>query len=198
MSTIIKICGLRTEKDVDCINAVKPDYAGVVLCSRLGRSIDREEAKRLRRRLDPNIPLVGLFVNDPFCDVLVALRQGIVDMVQLQGTESEEYITSLQMMSRKPVIKACRVHDASVLPYAESSAADYILLESKAEGQRYDSALIQQVKRPYFLSGGLEPENLEMAIQELHPWGVNLLEGVETDGHLDERKVAAAVEIARG
>ena len=197
MSTIIKICGLRTEQDVDCINAAKPDYAGVVLCSRLHRGIDREQAKQLRRRLDSNIPLIGLFVNDPFCDVLVALRQGIVDMVQLQGTESEEYITSLQMMSRKPVIKACRVHDASVLPYAESSAADYILLDSASEGERYRPELIQQVKRPYFLSGGLSPENLEKAIQELHPWGVNLLEGVETEGQIDPRKVAAAVEIAR-
>lgn len=198
MSTVIKVCGLRTETDVDCINAARPDYAGVVLCSRYWRGVDFEQAKRLRKRLDPNIPLVGLFVNDTFCDVLVALRQGIVDMVQLQGTESEEYITSLQMMSRKPVIKACRVHDASVLPYAESSAADYILLESRAECEQYDPDLVRQVKRPYFLSGGLTPENLQEAIQELHPWGVNLAEGVETDGRLDGYKVARAVELAKG
>jgi phosphoribosylanthranilate isomerase len=108
MSVKIKISGLRSEQEVDLVNEVRPDFASIMLCQRFWRRVDFDQARALRRRLNSNIPLVGVFVNDKFSDVLVALRQGVVDMVQLQGTESEEYITSLQMMSYgKPVIKAC-------------------------------------------------------------------------------------------
>lgn len=208
MSTKIKICGLRRLEDVAFVNEAQPDYAGVILCRRFWRSIDFKQAKLLRQHLDPNIPLVGVFVNDRFSDVLVALRQGIVDMVQLQGTESEEYITSLQVMSHnKPVIKACQVHSAEVLPYAENSAADYILLDSGAgagSGKLMDWSLVQDVHRPFFLAGGLNPDNIPKAIEAVHPWGIDLSSGVErvtgpepSDRVKDREKILAAVAAVR-
>lgn len=198
MSTKIKICGLRRLEDVDFVNEAKPDYAGVILCRRFWRGVDFEQAKALRKRLDPNIPLVGVFVNDRFTDVLVSLRQGIVDMVQLHGTESEEYITNMQIMSRKPIIKACQLHDASVIPYAVNSAADHILLDSgSGSGQTFDWSMVKDVKRPFFLAGGLTPENIPAAIESVHPWGVDISSGVETDRVKDRDKILAAVEAVR-
>ena len=206
MSTKIKICGLRRIEDVDFVNEAKPDYAGVILCRRFWRGIDFEQAALLRRHLDPNIPLVGVFVNDKFSDVLVALRQGIVDMVQLHGTESEEYITSLQMMSYgKSVIKACQVHSPDVIPYAENSAADYILLDSGAgSGKTFDWNIVRDVKRDFLLAGGLTPENLPKAIEAVRPWGVDLCGGTEiqvgpnpSDRIKDREKILAAVEAVR-
>ncbi|MCC8076148.1 MAG: phosphoribosylanthranilate isomerase [Clostridiales bacterium] len=198
MSTKIKICGLRRVEDVDFVNEAKPDYAGVILCRRFWRGIDFDQAKLLRKRLDPNIPLVGVFVNDRFSDVVVALRQGVVDMVQLHGTESEEYITSVQMMARKPVIKACQVHDPSVIPYAVNSAADHILLDSGAgSGETFDWSIIQNVERPFILAGGLTPENIPQAIEAVHPWGIDISSGVETDKVKDRDKILAAVEAVR-
>ncbi|MCD8009080.1 MAG: phosphoribosylanthranilate isomerase [Clostridiales bacterium] len=198
MSTKIKICGLRRVEDVDFVNEAKPDYAGVILCRRFWRGVDFDQAKLLRKRLDPNIPLVGVFVNDRFSDVVVALRQGIVDMVQLHGTESEEYITSVQMMARKPVIKACQVYDPSVIPYAVNSAADHILLDSGAgSGQTFDWSIVQGVERPFLLAGGLTPENIPQAIEAVHPWGIDISSGVETDKVKDRDKILAAVEAVR-
>lgn len=198
MATKIKICGLRRVEDVDFVNEAKPDFAGVILCRRFWRSVDFDQAKLLRKHLDPNIPLVGVFVNDRFFDVLVALRQGIVDMVQLHGTESEDYITSMQLMSRKPVIKACQVHDASVIPYAVNSAADHILLDSgSGSGQTFDWSIVKDVQRPFMLAGGLTPENIPAAISAIHPWGVDLSSGVETDRVKDRAKILAAVEAVR-
>ncbi|MCD7843473.1 MAG: phosphoribosylanthranilate isomerase [Clostridiales bacterium] len=198
MSTKIKICGLRRVEDVDFVNEAKPDYAGVILCRRFWRGIDFDQAKLLRKRLDPNIPLVGVFVNDRFSDVVVALRQGVVDMVQLHGTESEEYITSVQMMTRKPVIKACQVYDPSVIPYAVNSAADHILLDSGAgSGETFDWSIVQNVERPFILAGGLTPENIPQAIEAVHPWGIDISSGVETDKVKDRDKILAAVEAVR-
>lgn len=200
MPTKIKIGGLCRLEDVDFVNEAKPDFAGVVLCKRYAWGIGLEQARAIRKRLNPDIPLVGLFVNDQYMDVLVALYQGVIDIAQLQGTESEEYIQDLKMMSRKRVIKACQVDSTDVLPYAERSSADYILMGTEPGpnlDRLMDWSLLKEMKRPYILSGGLNPENLSDAIETLHPWGVNLSTGVETNGVKDREKILAAVEIAR-
>ena len=206
MSVKIKISGLRTEQEVDFVNEVRPDFASIMLCQRFWRRVDFEQARVLRRRLNADIPLVGVFVNDKFSDVLVALRQGIVDMVQLQGTESEEYITSLQMMSYgKPVIKACEVHSQEVIPYAENSAADHILLHCPpVEGQPQSWDAVKDVSRNFILAGNLSPDNLTQALNSVHPWGVDLCGGVEvstgperTDRVKDRRLLLEATEVVR-
>jgi phosphoribosylanthranilate isomerase len=206
MSVKIKISGLRTEQEVDFVNEVRPDFASIMLCQRFWRRVDFEQARVLRRRLNADIPLVGVFVNDKFSDVLVALRQGIVDMVQLQGTESEEYITSLQMMSYgKPVIKACEVHSPEVIPYAENSAADHILLHCPPiEGQPQSWDVVKDVSRDFILAGNLSPDNLTQALNSVHPWGVDLCGGVEvstgperTDRVKDRRLLLEAAEVVR-
>ena len=206
MSVKIKISGLRTEQEVDFVNEVRPDFASIMLCQRFWRRVDFEQARVLRRRLNADIPLVGVFVNDKFSDVLVALRQGVVDMVQLQGTESEEYITSLQMMSYgKPVIKACEVHSQEVIPYAENSAADHILLHCPpVEGQPQSWDAVKDVSRNFILAGNLSPDNLTQALNSVHPWGVDLCGGVEvstgperTDRVKDRRLLLEATEVVR-
>ena len=206
MSIKIKLSGLRCEQDVDYVNEARPDWASVMLCHRFWRCVDFDQARQLRRRLRDDIPLVGVFVNDKFSDVLVALRQGIVDMVQLQGTESEEYITSLQMMSYgKPIIKACELHSPEVIPYAENSAADHILLHCpRTEGAPQCWNAVQGIRRPFLLAGGLTPENMAEAVEAVHPWGVDLCTGIETvtgpeltDRVKDHKRILEAVELAR-
>lgn len=196
MATKIKICGLCRLEDVDFVNEVKPDYAGVVMCRRFWRGIELEQAKAIRRRLDPNIPLVGVFVNDRFMDVLVALRQGYIDCAQLQGTESEEYIDHLKLMSGKPVIKALQMDNTSDVSYGLNSCADHIMFGT-GNGQTFDWSLVKHVQRPYILSGGLTPENIRDAMEQLHPYGVDFMNGVETDGVKDFNKIRSVIETVR-
>lgn len=206
MSTKIKICGLRRIEDVDFVNEAKPDYAGVILCRRFWRGIDFDQAKRLRDRLDPSIPLVGVFVNDKFSDVLMALRTNVVDMVQLHGTESEEYISSLHMLNKGvEIIKAVQVHSPDVIHYAVDSCADHILLDSAGHNsQGFDWKLVNGVQRNFFLAGGLTPETIPQAIEQVHPWGIDICGGVEDvigpnpcDRIKSREKILAAVEAVR-
>lgn len=61
----------------------------------------------------------------------------------------------------------------------------------------YDWSLVRSVQRPYFLAGGLDPDNVADAIAALHPYGVDVSSGIETDGVKDESKMAAFVAAAR-
>ena len=74
---------------------------------------------------------------------------------------------------------------------AEGSLADYILLDSGAgTGAVFDWKLIQNIKRPYFLAGGLSPENVETAIRYLNPYAVDVSSGIESDGKKQKSKMA--------
>ena len=64
-------------------------------------------------------------------------------------------------------------------------------------GKTFDWSLVQSVQRPYFLAGGLDPDNVADAIAALHPYGVDVSSGIETDGVKDESKMAAFVAAAR-
>lgn len=196
MATKIKLCGLRSLADARLANEVQPDFAGVVLCRRFWRGIDFDLALAIRRTLSSNIPLVGVFVNDEFSTVHASLRRGVVDMVQLEGTESEEYIRDLMILTGKQVIKGCNVSGPEVPAQVERTAANYLLFSSLSE-HPFDWAWLEQVQRPFILSGGLNAQNLPLAIHQLHPWGVDLSSGVETDCVKDARKVHEAVELVR-
>jgi phosphoribosylanthranilate isomerase len=196
MATKIKLCGLRSLEDARLANEVKPDFAGVVLCRRFWRGIDFELASAIRRTLSSNIPLVGVFVNDEFSTVHAALRRGVVDMVQLEGTESETYIRDLMLFTGKEVIKGCNVTGPDVPSKVEHTAANYLLFSSEND-KPFEWDWVAQVQRPFILSGGLTVENLPQALRRLHPWGVDLSAGVETDCVKDPEKVRAAVELVR-
>jgi phosphoribosylanthranilate isomerase len=196
MATKIKLCGLRSLEDAKLANEVKPDFAGVVLCRRFWRGIDFDLASAIRRTLSSNIPLVGVFVNDEFSTVHAALRRGVVDMVQLEGTESETYIRDLMLYTGKPVIKGCNVTGPEVPGLVERTAANYLLFSNLVD-EPFDWNWIRDIQRPYCLSGGLNAENLHQAREQLHRWGVDLSSGVETDCKKDGEKVRAAVELVR-
>ena len=73
-----------------------------------------------------------------------------------------------------------------------------MLLDSGAgTGKTFDWSLVRSVQRPYFLAGGLDPDNVADAIAALHPYGVDVSSGIETDGVKGESKMAAFVAAAR-
>jgi phosphoribosylanthranilate isomerase len=81
---------------------------------------------------------------------------------------------------------------------AEASSADVVLLDSGAgTGRAFDWQLVQRIRRPYFLAGGLDPENVESAVKLLRPFAVDVSSGIETDGRKDRRKMAAFVAAVR-
>ena len=107
--TKIKICGLKRPEDIGIVNRLKPDFVGFVFAESK-RKIDKKQAGKLREALDPDIPAVGVFVNEPIQNVTELCREGIIQLVQLHGNEDDCYIEEIRKnLPDTPLIKAVRV-----------------------------------------------------------------------------------------
>lgn len=196
--TKIKLCGLSRTQDIEAANKLKPDYIGFVFAAKSKRRVSPLKATELKSRLDPEIKAVGVFLDDDLDAVAAMMNLGIVDLVQLHGSEDEEYIRKLRTITDKPVIKAFIINSAEDVKRAEASTADYILLDGgKGEGKAFDWSLLKNIRRPYFLAGGLNPGNAADAVRTLAPFSVDVSTGIETDGKKDEEKMTAFVNAVR-
>lgn len=197
--TKIKLCGLTRCSDVEAVNALRPEYIGFVFYKNSSRYITPEEAYMLRKRLSPGIRAVGVFVREEAEAVGALLERGLIDMAQLHGGEDEAYIRRLRKFTEKPLIRAFRVETERDIIAAKQCSADHILLDSGegGTGKVFDWELSVQMKRPYFLAGGLTPQNVEKAVRRLHPFAVDVSSGIETDGRKDFDKMAAFVAAVR-
>lgn len=187
MKMKIKICGLFRACDIEYVNAAKPDYIGFVF-TKSKRQVPLEHAKFLKSRLDPQITAVGVFMDAELSFIEEVLREGIVDMVQLHGSETEEYIEQIAV----PVIKAVRIGDP--IP----NNANYLLFDSQEAGSGipFDWSQIPKTEQPFFLAGGITLENLPQAIQ-VNPFGIDVSSGVETEGLKDRQKIETIVRSVR-
>lgn len=197
MSARIKICGLFRMEDIAYANEVKPDYVGFVF-AKSRRQVNREMAAKMRKALAPGILAAGVFVDAPCEEIVECLEEGLIDLVQLHGKETEADIRYLRAVTGKPVIKAVRPACAKEVQAWLDSEADYLLFDSGAgSGTTFDWSLLEGVNRDYFLAGGLHEGNLPGAIRNLAPFAVDLSSGVETNGVKDLEKMRTAVRLAR-
>ena len=198
--SLIKICGLYRDADIDFVNEAKPDYAGFILnFPKRHRNLEIEEAARLRSRLDQGIKAVGVFVNQPADTVLAAAVSIGLDVIQLHGSEDDAYITDIQNRSGIPVWIAFKIRSASDLKKAEESKADEILLDNGyGTGETFDWSVLGDFKRPFILAGGLTPKNIKEAINTYHPRVLDISSGVEKERVKDLGLIKQAVVAVRG
>ena len=196
--TRIKLCGLSRPCDIETANELRPDYIGFVFAPKSRRYVTVETAAELKSLLAPGIPAVGVFVDENPEMIATLLKSGVIDLAQLHGRESEEYLKELRKHTEKPVIRAFRVTSAGDIREAEESSADYILLDSGAgSGTAFNWELLKGIKRPYFLAGGLHPGNVSEAVRALRPFAVDVSSGIETGGKKDPLKMEAFVKAVR-
>lgn len=194
----IKFCGLSCQNDIDEVNKLLPEYIGFVFAPKSRRYISPDKAFELKRLLSSKIKAVGVFVNETPEQVADLSNKGIVDIVQLHGNEDEAYIRELRKLTDKSIMKAFRIETTANIEMAKQSTADYVLLDSGAgTGNVFDWKLIRDMKRPYFLAGGLSLDNVGKAIEQLTPYAVDVSSGIETDGHKDKEKMAAFIAAVR-
>ncbi|MCR4839092.1 MAG: phosphoribosylanthranilate isomerase [Eubacterium sp.] len=198
-STKIKFCGLRTTEDVEYANELRPDYVGFVFAKNSKRMVTERQAELLKSALEPGIIKVGVFVREDPERIANLLHHGTIDYVQLHGGEDTEYIRKLRKLTDHPIIQAFRVDTKEDLAAAEKSEADYILLDSGTggTGTAFNWELLKGFSRPYFLAGGLSPENVREAIETLHPYVVDVSSGIETDGRKDPAKMEKFIDVVR-
>lgn len=195
----IKICGISRECDVDFINEAKPDYVGFIFADGSRRKICSSTASGYRARLDPFIQTVGVFMGAPISTVTSLLLDGVIDMAQLHGNESEEYIRTLKALTGAPVIKALRFENFEQIKGYESSSADYLLLDhgSGGTGIAFDWSEIGELKKSFFLAGGVTLSNIDEAMK-IDSYCIDISSGAETDGRKDREKIIALVNKVRG
>ena len=196
--TKIKLCGLTRPCDIEYVNELLPEYIGFVFAPKSRRYISPEKAEVLREHLDDRITPVGVFVDEKIEVIADLIKRKIIDIVQLHGNESEQYIEDLRRVIDCPVIKAFRIESEADIVRANNSSADYVLLDSGGgTGTTFDHSLLKDIARPYFLAGGLTPENVETAVKQLKSFAVDVSSSLETDGFKDKIKMTAFVNAVR-
>ena len=220
--TKIKICGLKRIEDIEAANELCPEYIGFVFADFSHRYVDKETAAKLKAHLYPKIQAVGVFVDEDISFVAELLNEKIIDIAQLHGTEDNGYIEELRRLttgaatvwadspeadrhgagklaSDKPrIIKAFNMRKIKDISEIEASSADLVLVDSgTGSGETFDWSSLAEIRRPYLLAGGLGPDNVRSAVESLHPYGVDVSSGVETDKVKDTEKMKNFVSIVR-
>ena len=194
----IKICGIKRLEDIEIVNRYKPDYIGFVFADSK-RKVSHDLARKLKDNLDSDIISVGVFVDAPEKEILEFFGEGIIEVAQLHGHESEEYISDLKDKTNGEliIINAIEMNDEVDLLQYNDSIADYLLLDSgKGSGKTFDWGLIRKdLKKEFFLAGGLDGENVTLAVDEFDPYAVDLSSSLETDGFKDEIKIKEIMEV---
>ena len=196
----IKICGLKRLEDIEIVNKYKPDYIGFVFADSK-RKVSHELAGQLKDNLNPEIVSVGVFVDAEQEEIIELFRNGVIDVAQLHGSEDEEYITGLKDKTnhKLEIINAIEMSEEVDLGSYENTQADFLLLDSgKGSGKTFDWRLIRKnLKKEFFLAGGLDVSNICQAIEEFKPYAVDLSSSLETDDYKDENKIKEIMEVIR-
>ena len=125
---------------------------------------------------------------------------GIIDVIQLHGDEDADFIQRLRELTGAPIIKAAKIRTPEDIGRVQVLGADYVLLDNgTGTGEMFDHSLLDsaEIRQPFFLAGGLTPENLRQAAENVRPYCVDLSSGVETDRLKDREKMLEAVRVIR-
>ena len=186
----IKVCGMRNPSNIEELVKLKPDYIGFIFYAKSKRFIGAQIPEEVQALVPVYIQKVGVFVDEPFDNLLEKFRNNRLDMIQLHGSELPDYCGRLKKLDI-PVIKVFRIDPdfdfETVRPY--DPYCDYYLFDTANElrggtGIKFDWKMLDQYKedKPFFLSGGIQPTDVNaiksIIHNELHAIDVN--SGFET------------------
>jgi indole-3-glycerol phosphate synthase/phosphoribosylanthranilate isomerase len=201
-NTKVKLCGMFRDDDIAAVNEAHPDYVGFVFAESK-RKVTVEQAKIMKNMLNPEIQAIGVFVDEKVGIISQIASKGIIDMIQLHGDESEDYISTLRLLTDRPIIKAFKVSSKKDIALANASSADLVLLDADVSnmvggtGQKFDHTLLLGMNRRYVLAGGLNEDNIQDVVEEYHPYCVDVSSGAETEGLKDPVKIKEIVRRVR-
>jgi phosphoribosylanthranilate isomerase len=196
MRTRVKICGITRRQDAEIAIENGADALGFVFYAPSPRAVTIEQAQPLVAQLPAFVTKVALFVDETPEQIRQCLSLLAIDLLQFHGDETAVFCEQFN----KPYIKAIRMRDDTDLAeiakqYASASA---LLLDSfqpgvpGGTGLAFDWSLISHINKPIILAGGLTPDNVQMAIQQVSPYAVDVSGGVESaKGIKDKEKISA-------
>lgn len=203
----VKVCGI-TNVD-DALKAIEygADALGFNFYPPSPRYVSPEHAQAILAEIPPQIWKVALFVNEPRQKVEEVLSRGLLSdgrqaftALQFHGDETQEYCRNWRLKT----IKAFRIKDRSSLGGMEAFPTDFYLLDSWAPGYGGSGILFPwdwidefEAKR-LILAGGLDVQNVAVAVRRIHPYGVDVCTGVEAKpGIKDHEKLKEFIRAAK-
>ena len=213
----VKICGIREAEHAIYASKLHVDYLGFVFVENVRRQLTQDSGFELiqqyRQGIMSNSPeLVGLFANQSLKFVNDTVRKCKLDMVQLCGSETPDYWNSIDV----PVIKQIRVKQEqnkeitrlgiieSISQILDKNCIPILDHEEKGQlggtGNAFDWSIIEGLSLEYkfILAGGLKPNNVNLAIEKVKPWGLDVSSGVESNGIKDEKKILEFINKIHG
>ena len=189
---IIKICGIQDQDTLICCENNSIDFFGMIFYSKSPRNITIENANKLIKISEKlNINGVGVFVNKDIYELEEIIKYVNLKYVQLHGSEDELYIKNLKKFGVK-IIKSISVSNEDDLKKINNyQTADYFLFDYKPKknelpggnSKSFDWNILKSLKtdKPWFLSGGININNIQQILVDINPCGVDLSSGVEKE-----------------
>jgi phosphoribosylanthranilate isomerase len=174
----IKVCGITQLKQLQQLDALNIDFAGLVFYDKSPRYVKDKLKPSDLQDADFDIRKVGVFVNATAKEILKTIDEYSLDVVQLHGDESPDFCNKIS--GEAEVIKAFRVGDdetnIDTLVKNYDAACDYYLFDTAStdyggSGKQFDWSVIANAKieKPFFLSGGISPEDASRLTSLSHP-----------------------------
>ncbi len=201
----IKICGITKLEDALAAQKLKVDMLGFVFYKKSPRFITVSRAKEIISKLNKLILKTGVFVNAGESYVCRIAKSCSLNILQFHGDETAEFCGKFPGYK---IIKSFRVKNKVSLSKTNAfSKVDYFLFDAfklgKAggTGSVFNWKLLKgaKISKPFFLSGGLNSDNVVSAIRRVHPDWVDVSSGVEEyPGKKNQRLLKEFVEEAKG
>lgn len=188
----VKICGITCEEDARWAANLGVDYVGFNFVRESPRKVSPALAARVAATLPPFVGAIGVFTDTPPTEILDTVQRVGLKGVQCHGTGTPEELSQVKagLGAGALLIRGCRVAEETDLEGLSAflGVATHLLLDARVEGvlggtgQTFPWALAVKAKDlglPIFLAGGLTPDNVAQAIEEVRPFGVDVASGVE-------------------
>ena len=195
----VKVCGTTTPDDALFAVAMGADAIGLILAPS-PRQIDADTARAIVRQLPPGVHAVGVFRDERPERILEVVEHAGLHGVQLHGRETPAEAKAVRRHTGF-LVQAFTADDPR-LDRVDDYPVDAILLDSTSPGSgvAFDWRLAEKVVVPgrrVILAGGLTPDNVAGAIEQVRPWGVDVVSGVEASpGAKDPVKVRRFIAAA--
>jgi phosphoribosylanthranilate isomerase len=176
----VKVCGMRESANIEAVLALKPDFLGFIFSEKSPRYAGEMLDENLLKSFPKTTKKVGVFVNASLDVILKNVKKYSLDIVQLHGDETPVFCQTLRNKGVS-IIKAFSIDNTFNFNRLNNYKlhCDYFLFDTKGEnpggnGVAFDWDLLKNYdnEKPFFLSGGISPNNLEK-ISHL-PSGLNL------------------------
>jgi phosphoribosylanthranilate isomerase len=194
MKILVKVCGIKNIEDALTLEARGAEFLGFNFVQKSPRYIRPELAQEIIQELSPNTKAVAVLQNQTESEINAILELCPVDFLQFHGSESVELIQKFDL----PKIKVFSITEdfdmESIKDY--ENVVDYFLFDSKVgqteggTGVTFDwTRILGKVNKPFFLAGGIGPENLRKALREVRPQGIDLNSKIEIKPGLKDHKL---------